>query len=380
VPILFVALHPSLDVRLILLVIIAGALGSFIHAATSFSDFVGNARLKPTWTWWYVLRPFIGASLALIIYFVIRGGFVTGGAVGGSSADAASFINPFGIAALAGLAGMFTKQATDKLSEVFNTLFRAAEGHGDAKRGGKLEPLTVTGTNPNVGSTAGSQTVQVIGTGFVEKATVAFATSAATVTDVKPTMITVNTPPHVAGQVDVSVTNPDGQKFVLVKGYTYDDGEAPPQRSAGDTSGQATAIDASATQDALQRSADELTATAIAPAADQTTAASAAATSADSTSSDASDESAQPPPSISELEPATGVLAGQETVLIKGENFAADAVVTFGGEPAQRMPNIAPDPNAIQVVTPPATQPGPVPVVVTNPDGQSAESTFTYEA
>jgi hypothetical protein len=33
-------------------------------------------------------------------------------------------VNPYGMVALAGLVGMFTKQATDKLSEVFSTLFK----------------------------------------------------------------------------------------------------------------------------------------------------------------------------------------------------------------------------------------------------------------
>lgn len=71
-------------------------------------------------------------SLALVFYFVIRGGFL-------STTGGAQDINPYGIAALAGLVGMFSKQATDKLSEVFGTLFRSAPGEGDAKR---QQPLT----------------------------------------------------------------------------------------------------------------------------------------------------------------------------------------------------------------------------------------------
>jgi hypothetical protein len=67
---------------------------------------------------------------------------------------------------------MFSKQATDKLSEVFGTLFRAAEGEGDEKRSGPLkpkdEPVVVTKVEPNsvtAGSTA--QTITVSGSGFV---------------------------------------------------------------------------------------------------------------------------------------------------------------------------------------------------------------------
>jgi hypothetical protein len=59
------------DARLILIVLCTGALGSYVHAATSFVSYVGNRRLVFSWVWWYVLRPFIGMVLALIFYFVI---------------------------------------------------------------------------------------------------------------------------------------------------------------------------------------------------------------------------------------------------------------------------------------------------------------------
>lgn len=112
---------------LLLIVIVFGALGAFIHTVTSFADYVGNQRFEASWMWWYVLRPFIGTALALVFYVAIRGGFFAQEA---QTID----VNPFGIAALAGLAGLFSKQATDKLREVFDTLFRTGVGHGDAQR------------------------------------------------------------------------------------------------------------------------------------------------------------------------------------------------------------------------------------------------------
>src|SRR5262245_31444816 len=68
------------DARLILIVLCAGALGSYVHAATSFASYVGNRRLVLSWMWWYVLRPLIGMALALIFYFVLRGGLLSTGA------------------------------------------------------------------------------------------------------------------------------------------------------------------------------------------------------------------------------------------------------------------------------------------------------------
>jgi len=158
----------SFDERLILLVIVAGMLGSFVHGATSLADYLGNNNFDRNWTWFYVLRPAIGMALALVFYFVIRGGFLT-------TTGGAKDINPYGIAALAGLVGMFSKQATDKLSEVFSTLFRAAPGEGDAKRKGALKPkpITVTGVNPlSVAAGSTKQVLTVTGTNFIDGSTV----------------------------------------------------------------------------------------------------------------------------------------------------------------------------------------------------------------
>lgn len=120
------------ETRLLLLVMVMGALGSYIHAGTSFVSYVGNRSFVESWTWWYLLRPFIGLALAVIFYFVIRGGLLSAGAV-------ASDISPFGFAAVAGLVGMFSKQATDKLEEVFNNLFQVSKEGGDYQRGDKLD-------------------------------------------------------------------------------------------------------------------------------------------------------------------------------------------------------------------------------------------------
>jgi uncharacterized membrane protein YeaQ/YmgE (transglycosylase-associated protein family) len=155
----------SFDERLLLLVIVAGILGSFIHGATSLADYIGNDRFNYRWTWFYLLRPVIGMALALVFYFVIRGGFLT-------TNVGATDINPYGIAALAGLVGMFSKQATDKLSEVFSTLFKSGSGEGDEKREDPLAPkaTTVIAKIDPAEAVAGSENfmVTVTGSNFVE--------------------------------------------------------------------------------------------------------------------------------------------------------------------------------------------------------------------
>jgi hypothetical protein len=116
---------------LLLVVIIMGALGGFIHAATSFATYAGNRTLRVSWMWWFLLRIPLGATLALGFYFVLRAGLV---GVQEGSQD----INSYGTAALAFLSGAFSKQAIDKLEEVFNTLVNAREG-GDKRRGDNAE-------------------------------------------------------------------------------------------------------------------------------------------------------------------------------------------------------------------------------------------------
>jgi hypothetical protein len=117
------------ELRYLLIVALAGALGSYIHLATSFADYVGNRQLFRSWEWWYLLRPFIGMALALIVYFMIRGGVVMGNGGAGN-------LSPYGIAAIAGLVGMFSKQATDKIKEVFEFIFQV---QNPPERADKLE-------------------------------------------------------------------------------------------------------------------------------------------------------------------------------------------------------------------------------------------------
>jgi hypothetical protein len=116
------------ELQLIIVVMVSAGIGSYVHAATSFATYVGNRQLLQSWMWWYLLRGFIGVGLALIFYFALRGGLLTTGA-------GAEDVNSFGVAALAGLAGMFSKQATDKLREVFEVLFQT---QGDEERADKL--------------------------------------------------------------------------------------------------------------------------------------------------------------------------------------------------------------------------------------------------
>lgn len=159
---------PGADARLLVMVMVAGGLGSFVHIAKSFGDFVGNDRFMASWIWWYILKPFIGMILAVMIYLVIRGGFLTA-----STTTESSNVNLYGLIAMACLAGMFSKQATDKLGELFDTLFRTSRSDGDAKRKDDLEN-PVAGISEAQPSIADAQSLYITlrGVGFARGARV----------------------------------------------------------------------------------------------------------------------------------------------------------------------------------------------------------------
>jgi hypothetical protein len=152
----------SEDQRLMLAVMVTGAMGSYVHVATSFSDFMGSRHFRASWAWWYGLRPAIGTGLAVIFYFLLRGGILT---ITGTSGDVTPELYP--VLAIAGLAGMFSKQATDKLSDVFDTLFKSDK---EAQRKDKMEnpaPTLTALTPAEVVGGGAAITVTAKGTGFV---------------------------------------------------------------------------------------------------------------------------------------------------------------------------------------------------------------------
>jgi len=114
------------EVRLLLLVAMAGALGSLVHALRSVYWYVGNRELVRSWLVKYILLPFVGATIALIFYFVIRGGFF-------SPQATVQQTSPYSFVALASLVGLFSEQAVLKLKDVFETLFTKPKAGADSK-------------------------------------------------------------------------------------------------------------------------------------------------------------------------------------------------------------------------------------------------------
>jgi hypothetical protein len=97
-------------------VVLAGALGGQVRSLRSFAWYVGNKELKRSWLPQYILNPFVGAILAIVSYFIIRGAFCPANST-------VQQINIYGFAGLAALVGIASEPIALKLKQVANTLF-----------------------------------------------------------------------------------------------------------------------------------------------------------------------------------------------------------------------------------------------------------------
>ena len=115
------------EVIVILIVMLMGALGALVYTSTALVGHVahdGKAadpdKWKDSYTLWYLVHPLLGASVAVIFYMVLRGALVnlsvgTGG------------LNLYGVAAISGMVGLCSKEATQKLKDLFKTLFEGTQ-------------------------------------------------------------------------------------------------------------------------------------------------------------------------------------------------------------------------------------------------------------
>ena len=244
----------------------------------------------------------------------IRGtGFLAGATVklGGTSATGVSVVNSTTIAATtpahaAGATSVVVTNTDAKTGTLNNGFtFTGPPPPNPAP--------TVSSITPNSGTTNGGTAVTIAGTGFLAGATVKMGGTSATVLSVvNSTLITATAPAHVAGAVDVVVTNTDTKTGTLTSGYTY-------------------------------------------------TAA------------------ANPAPTVTSINPATGVTTGGTAVSITGTGFLAGATVSFGGTAATGVALV--NSTTITASTP-AHAAGAVNVVVTNTDTKNGTLTngYTYTA
>jgi hypothetical protein len=108
------------DKRWFMVVLCAGALGSYVHVARSAAAYIGNQALVVRWLYWYLLRLPVGAILSLLIFMLMRGDAFFG--AGERTAN-----DPFSMVGIAALAGLFADGTVKKLTDWFNLLLRAKD-------------------------------------------------------------------------------------------------------------------------------------------------------------------------------------------------------------------------------------------------------------
>lgn len=153
------------ELRLLELILILGALGACLHGLTSLAEYIGNKNFQKSWVLWYLLRPFVGGILALIIYIVIRGGLLP------QVKSSESF---YLMAALAGLTGLFSKQALYKLSDIFDTIFQSKkeEKLRDKLISGHPVPVIKSINPTTITVNSKNQSISVTGSQFIEESIV----------------------------------------------------------------------------------------------------------------------------------------------------------------------------------------------------------------
>lgn len=105
----------SCEVALLSIVLLAGGLGGLLHTLRSLVQYIGNRELVWSWVPQYVVVPVTGAMLSVVLYLLVRAGFVGFANV--------SEVTPYGFAAAGTLAGMFSQTVIEKLKAVAETMF-----------------------------------------------------------------------------------------------------------------------------------------------------------------------------------------------------------------------------------------------------------------
>lgn len=197
--------------RLLLLVMLAGALGGALHSLRSLYFFVGNRALLTSWLGMYLALPFTGAAISTVFFLVFIAGFFAP-----QGSDTKSYFVIVGVAALV---GMFCPQAVEKLKKISEAILTSAPPSAD-----KVETsssFAVRELSPKRGKLAGGERVQILGSGFESSTVVRFGASVATASFVSSTELSAEAPASSAGVVDVVVSQVDGRAFVLASAYEY---------------------------------------------------------------------------------------------------------------------------------------------------------------
>ena len=259
-------------------------------------------------------------------------------------------------------------------------------------------PPLVTAITPASGFSTGGTAVTITGSRFGTGTSVAIdGTPCSNVTVSNPSQITCTTPAGNIGDVDVVVINPNGERGTLADGFEYLASPNPPSigsiypasgtylggtsititgfRFVSGSPSSTVTIGGNNCTSVNVVSSTQITCTT--PAGNEGSARVFVRNPNGLTASSSFTYIGPPPPIVTSISPATGPTAGGTSVTIIGNRFENGTTATIGGN-ACLLVNVI---NASTITcTTPAGSVGNAPVVVVNPDGQSAvlSSNFVY--
>ncbi|MFH1531391.1 MAG: IPT/TIG domain-containing protein [Pseudomonadota bacterium] len=249
-----------------------------------------------------------------------------------------------------------------------------------------VTPPQIQGIAPSAGPAAGGTTVQVVGVGFQDGAAVAFGgTEAAAVNFSSSTLLLVTAPAHAAGTISLVVENPDGGAAILPNAFTYyaEAGSNPPiPVSVIPGSGSALGNDL-VTLNGVHFVSGMAIYFCGDPATQITVASGSQASCRTPPGTGVCDVEVvnpdgqagvlgggfsyqAPQPTLDNVVPGQGPVAGGIDVVIYGDNFMAGMEVWFGVSKSQHVVLFSSETASATV---PAGLPGKVNVKVTNPGG-----------
>jgi hypothetical protein len=187
------------DTRLLMLVMLMGALGALLGASRSLANFVGNDAFLPRWSLFYLFRPTFGAGLALMVFFGYRIGAVMG-VKGAAPAD------PFAATFVAGMVGLFADTVLQKLKDLITALLPSQ----DERKDKIAASITAAPSIESAQGTKQNNQLNVKGQNFVSGASVLLNGKPRVTAFVNSTELRVMLDvSDTAGNVKVVVINPD---------------------------------------------------------------------------------------------------------------------------------------------------------------------------
>jgi hypothetical protein len=112
----------TVDLNSLLLILVAcgGFLGNMVNLTSSFMSPTGKNKHETGGFYLVLVKPFIGAALALVVYFALRAGLL-------NSSSASSNVNIYGIMTAAVLTGLFTDIAMARLEKIYRKMLENAK-------------------------------------------------------------------------------------------------------------------------------------------------------------------------------------------------------------------------------------------------------------